>query len=138
MKMQLCVMTPEAIVSNQEVDEVILPTTTGQIGILPNHAPLITGLDIGVLTTRTGTNQSRLVVTGGFGLVKEKNQLTVLVNQAELFDSENPKFAADTLEANFQDTKKAYESAEGQKEKMETLLAFKRAKAFYSAANPSN
>ena len=41
-------MTPDRIFWNDQAEEIILPTNTGQMGVLTNHAPLITALDIGV------------------------------------------------------------------------------------------
>ena len=41
-------MAPNRIVWNSEVQEIILSTNSGRIGILPNHAPLLTALDIGI------------------------------------------------------------------------------------------
>ena len=46
MKLNLRVMAPNRIVWNSEVEEIILSTNSGKIGILPNHAPLLTALDI--------------------------------------------------------------------------------------------
>jgi F0F1-type ATP synthase epsilon subunit len=41
MTLNLCVLTPNRIVWDSEVKEIILSTNSGQIGILPNHAPMI-------------------------------------------------------------------------------------------------
>jgi F-type H+-transporting ATPase subunit epsilon len=43
MTLNLRVMAPNRIVWNSEAQEIILSTNSGQIGILPNHAPLLTG-----------------------------------------------------------------------------------------------
>ena len=52
MTMKVCIMAPDRVFLDGEAEELILPTNTGQIGILQNHTPLITGLDIGVLLVR--------------------------------------------------------------------------------------
>jgi F-type H+-transporting ATPase subunit epsilon len=53
-------MAPNQIVWNFEVQEIILFTNSGQIGVLPNHAPLLTALDIGILKIRiNGQNYHR-------------------------------------------------------------------------------
>ena len=49
MTLNLCVLTPNRIVWDSEVKEIILSTNSGQIGILPNHAPIATSVDIGIL-----------------------------------------------------------------------------------------
>ena len=46
MSLKIRVITPDKIVWNTPAEEVILPSTTGQLGILSSHAPLITALEI--------------------------------------------------------------------------------------------
>ena len=78
MTLQVCIMTPDRIFSNEEVDEIILPTNTGQMGVLSNHAPLMTALDVGVMLSRKKNEWTSVALMGGFALVKQ-NQITVLV-----------------------------------------------------------
>ncbi|KAL3808021.1 hypothetical protein ACJIZ3_000317 [Penstemon smallii] len=52
MTLNLCVLTPNRIVWDSEVKEIILSTNSGQIGVLPNHAPVATAVDIGILRIR--------------------------------------------------------------------------------------
>merc|ERR1711881_667487 len=52
MKLQVCLLTPDCIFQEKEADELILPTSTGQIGVLVGHAPLITAIDIGLIVFR--------------------------------------------------------------------------------------
>ena len=125
MKLKLCIMTPEDIIWNQEVEEVILPTTTGQIGILPNHSPIITGLDIGVLKLRSGSIEKRLVIDGGFALVKNDNTLLVLLKQAKMYDSSNPDFNSNVLQKTLLENQKTYQTALTSKEKNEALIVIK-------------
>lgn len=49
MTFNLCVLTSNQIVWDSKVKEIILSTSSGQIGILPNHAPIATAVDIGIL-----------------------------------------------------------------------------------------
>ncbi len=67
------VVTPERAVLTGECSEVILPGTEGQMGILPGHLPLLSGLAIGTMTVKefqpTGGGASgtrRFMVDGGF------------------------------------------------------------------------
>ena len=124
MNINICVITPEEIFLNQSIDEVILPTNTGQMGVLANHAPLITALDIGVMLIRMGKEWKSLVLMGGFALVK-KNQITVLVNEIETEEN------IDTSEAEqaFLIAKQNFENASSAKQKVETNFAYKRARA---------
>ena len=126
MSLQVQIMTPDRIFFNEEAEELILPTNTGQIGILKNHAPIITALDIGVLLIRSKNEWVPVALMGGFALVKQ-NQVTVLVNEAESSETIDPQEA----ETSFLSAKEKLEQAEGQKEKVEANFAFKRERARY-------
>ncbi|KAG8088288.1 hypothetical protein GUJ93_ZPchr0010g7373 [Zizania palustris] len=52
MKLNLYVLTPKRIIWDCEVKEIILSTNSGQIGVLPNHAPINTAVDMGPLRIR--------------------------------------------------------------------------------------
>jgi ATP synthase F1 epsilon subunit len=119
-------MTPDRIFLNDQAEELILPTNSGQMGILANHAPLITALDVGVMLIRQKNNWTSLALMGGFALIKQ-NQITVLVNEAESAETINLQEA----ETSFSNAKTKLEQAEGQKQKVEANFAFKRAKARY-------
>jgi len=92
MSLQVQIMTPDRIFLKEEAEEIILPTNTGQIGILKNHAPIITALDIGVMLMRSKNEWVPLALMGGFALVKQ-NQVTVLVNEAESSETIDPQEA---------------------------------------------
>nr|YP_010455880.1 ATP synthase CF1 epsilon subunit [Tetraselmis marina]UUA64556.1 ATP synthase CF1 epsilon subunit [Tetraselmis marina] len=124
MSLQICIMTPDQIFFNESADEIILPTNTGQMGVLANHAPLISALDIGVMLIRTQNTWSSIALMGGFALVQQ-NQVTVLVNEAEAAKT----IDKDEAEASFNETKLKLEQAESQKQKVEANFAFKRARA---------
>ena len=124
MALQVCVITPDQVFLNQEVEEVILPTNTGLMGVLTNHAPLITALEIGVMLIRVKKDWKPFALMGGFALVKQ-NQITVLVNEAE---SEATIDRAEA-EQSFTITKQKFEEATDQKQKVEANFAFKRARA---------
>jgi F-type H+-transporting ATPase subunit epsilon len=81
MRFQVIILTPDRIFKNEEAEELLLPTSTGQIGVLTGHAPLITAIDIGPRLVRQGANWISLALIGGFALVQE-NQVTILVNAA--------------------------------------------------------
>ena len=68
-KIQLTVVTRERKIIDAEVDEVILPASDGEIGVLPGHTPLLATLRIGQLRYRTGTKVERLVISWGFAEV---------------------------------------------------------------------
>lgn len=76
---------PDRIFWKDNAKEIILPTLSGQMGVLTNHIPLLTGLDTGLVMIRTdsSTGWINVVVMGGFALVND-NKVTILVNEAEL------------------------------------------------------
>jgi ATP synthase F1 epsilon subunit len=127
MSLKVCIMAPDRVFWNATANEIILPTNTGQMGILTNHTPLITGLDIGVMLVREENSKNEwisMALMGGFALVQE-NTVTILVNDAELATSVN----SDEAEKAFIEAQTAFEKAESRKEKIETSLTFKRARA---------
>ena len=65
----LTVVTRERKIIDTTVDEVILPGTDGEIGVLPGHTPLLATLRIGPLRYRTGNKVERLVISWGFAEV---------------------------------------------------------------------
>jgi len=123
-------MAPNRIVWNSEIQEIILSTNSGQIGILPNHAPLLTALDIGVVKIRLKEQWSTMALMGGFAMI-ENNQMTILVNEAEKANEIDLQEARET----FGKAKSNLTQAEGKKQVIEANLAFKRAKARLEAIN---
>ncbi|MGD9564256.1 MAG: F0F1 ATP synthase subunit epsilon [Pyrinomonadaceae bacterium] len=80
--LKLEIVTPEKRVVDETVDSVTVPTLSGEAGILPNHAPLISALKPGVLSfTNKGTTE-RLAVAGGFVEVSS-DTVSVLTDVAE-------------------------------------------------------
>ena len=68
-KIQLMIVTRERKIIDTQVDEVILPASDGEIGVLPGHTPLLASLAIGQLRYRTGMTVHRLVISWGFAEV---------------------------------------------------------------------
>ncbi|KAG6539892.1 hypothetical protein Mapa_018731 [Marchantia paleacea] len=129
--LNLRVMAPNRIVWNSDIQEIILSTNSGQIGILPNHASVLTALDIGIVKIRLDDQWSTMALMGGFAMI-DNNNLTILVNDAEKAIEIDFQEAQET----FQKAKTNLEEAEGnKKKKIEALLVFKRAKARLEAIN---
>lgn len=76
------VVTPEQVVVKQEVEFTSAPGSEGSLGILADHAPLVTALDIGFLEFQKDGATEKLTVTGGFMEVAD-NKVTILANAAE-------------------------------------------------------
>ena len=81
-KIKFEIVTAERDVYTDDVDVVIAPGIEGQLGILPNHAPLLTMLQPGELVVRKGSEETAIFVTGGF-LEVMQNRVTVLADVAE-------------------------------------------------------
>lgn len=124
MVLQVSVITPDKVFWNNEAEELILPANTGQMGVLLNHASLITALDVGVMLIRKDKEWTPFALMGGFALVKQ-NKITVLVNEAEGSKTIDPIEAEDSFLLAQQQLKEAQD----QKQKVEANFAFKRARA---------
>ncbi|MDB5080739.1 MAG: synthase epsilon subunit [Chloroflexi bacterium] len=82
MPINLQVVTAERIIFNDEVDIVVAPGTDGELGILPRHAPLLSGLKPGELRYRRGGEENFVAIGGGFIEVLN-NKVIVLADSAE-------------------------------------------------------
>lgn len=89
---KLEIVTPEKMALSDTVDMVTIPTASGEVGILPNHAPLISALQAGILTYTKGGATNRLVVSGGFVEVGV-NKVSVLADIAETAEEVNKESA---------------------------------------------
>ncbi len=78
----LNIITAERIIISEDVDIVVAPGTMGELGILPRHAPLVTGLNPGVLRFRKGGEAVEMCITGGFMEVLP-TRVIVLADAAE-------------------------------------------------------
>jgi F-type H+-transporting ATPase subunit epsilon len=87
---RLEIMTAERQVYSEDVDVVVAPGVSGQLGILPHHAPLLTMLEPGELMVRRGGEEEFVAITGGF-LEVMANRIVILadaVERAEEIDEE--------------------------------------------------
>jgi F-type H+-transporting ATPase subunit epsilon len=81
-KINLEVSTPDRLVLRQAVDEVVLPSVEGYMGVLPGHAPLLARLDVGEISYRIGSERKYLACSGGFAEVLAET-VSVLAETAE-------------------------------------------------------
>jgi len=91
-KINLTVVTRERKIIEVQVDEVELPASDGEIGILPGHTPLLTTLKIGQMRYRTGSTIHRLVLSWGFAEVLP-DRVIVLAETAKLAEEIDPAAA---------------------------------------------
>ncbi|MCL5935211.1 MAG: F0F1 ATP synthase subunit epsilon, partial [Firmicutes bacterium] len=79
------IVTPERTVYSEGAEFVVVPGTEGSLGILPQHSPLVSGLNIGVLKVIKAGKETKMAVTGGF-LEVNNNKVVILANAAETSD----------------------------------------------------
>nr|YP_010338740.1 ATP synthase CF1 epsilon subunit [Glaucosphaera vacuolata]UNJ18690.1 ATP synthase CF1 epsilon subunit [Glaucosphaera vacuolata] len=124
------VIAPDRIVWDGSAEEIILPSSTGQLGILTNHAPLLTALDIGVMRVKIEKEWIPIVLMAGFAAV-ENNNVKILVNGAEEvkdIDATKVQILLDEALANL-------EKATSTKEKIEATQNVRKARARLQAIN---
>ena len=93
---QLEIATPERLLMKEDVTEAQIPAENGYLGILPDHAPLLSVLGIGELTFKEQGAVKRLAVSGGWVEVLP-DHVRVLANSAEGASEINVKRAQDAL-----------------------------------------
>ena len=126
------VIAPDEKIWDSEAQEIILPSTTGQLGILGGHAPLLTALDIGVMRVRHRNDWIPIALMGGFAEI-ESDEVIVLVNNAEIGSDINVKNAEQDLkEAKIAISK--FPENEKNPEKIKALKEISKAEARIQAA----
>nr|YP_009869198.1 ATP synthase CF1 epsilon subunit [Allium macranthum]QKJ80702.1 ATP synthase CF1 epsilon subunit [Allium macranthum] len=128
MTLNLCVLTPNRMILDSEVKEIILSTNSGQIGVLPNHAPI--AVDIGLLRIRLNDQWLTVALMGGFARISN-NEITILGNDAEMSTDIDPQEAQQALEI----AEANLSRAQGKRQTIEANLALRRARTRVEAVN---
>jgi F-type H+-transporting ATPase subunit epsilon len=99
-KLALQIVTPERQVLAEQVDDVILPSVNGYMGVLPGHAPLLAQLDVGEVSYSVGNQRHYLAVSGGFAEVLRKSVsiLATTCEKAEEIDLERAQQSKERAE----------------------------------------
>ena len=132
MSLILRVLAPDQSVFDDTADEIILPSTTGLLGVLPGHISMVTAIDFGVLRVLKNGNWDSIALTGGFAEV-ESDEVTVLVNKAEMGKTID-SFKA---EAELEQAKSQMNQVENKKnttEKIKAQETLNKAKAWLQAS----
>lgn len=83
MPLRLEIVTAErSVLAEDNIDMIVAPSVDGEVGILPNHAPLLTVLQIGELRVKRGSDEQSIIISGGF-LEVLNDKVTVLADVAE-------------------------------------------------------
>ena len=128
MTLEVTISTPEKTYPATQADEIILSTNSGQMGVLTDHAPVITGLDVGVMLMRQQREWKSFALNTGYALIKE-NRVLVQVTDAEAASEINATEAEQAYEKALRDN----ENASDTKQKLEAKIVLKRAKARFQA-----
>ena len=86
MKLKVKIAIPGKVVWESEANEINIQTTTGKIGILPNHAPLVTAIETGVLTIKDESQNNYMVLSDGY-LSLNKNSIFIATDRCILQES---------------------------------------------------
>ena len=124
MSLNVRVITPDKVVWDASTEEIILPSSTGQLGILTDHAPLLTALDIGVMRLKNEGKWTSIVLMEGFAEV-EANKVTILCNGAE----EGSSIDLQTAQAELEKVTLLVDEATTKKEKIEATIELRKSKA---------
>jgi F-type H+-transporting ATPase subunit epsilon len=98
-KFQFDLVSPEKLLFSGQVDQVDVPGSEGDFGVLAGHAPLISTLRPGILVMYRDSEELKVVVNGGFAEVGPAG-LTVLADMAVLLE----EFDRDVLAGVIKDT----------------------------------
>merc|ERR1712087_975721 len=97
MRLKFLILTPNNLFPLYDREDLILPTITGQVGILKGHAPIITVIDTGALFYKEKGKWNALAVIGGCAVVREDNVL-LIVNEVITSESLNKEEAKRILD----------------------------------------
>ena len=130
MTLNIRVIAPDKTVWDTKAEEVILPSSTGQLGILTGHIPLLTALDIGVMRVRTDKEWKPVILLGGFAEV-DNNNITILVNGVE----ESQHLDITIAQTQLEEATNILSKAETSKEKIDATQNLRKARARVQALN---
>jgi F-type H+-transporting ATPase subunit epsilon len=83
--LRLEIVSPERRAFTDDVDSVVVPGVEGQLGILPNHTPLISALGTGELRIKQGGTEQSMLISGGFVEVRS-DKVVIMADLAEHSD----------------------------------------------------
>ena len=92
-------VSPEKLLFSGEVDQVDIPGTEGDFGVLAGHAPTVSALRPGIMTVYVNGQAQRMVVLGGFAEVSADGKLTVLADLADSVEDFDRAVLADRISA---------------------------------------
>ena len=91
-------VSPEKIAFSGEVDQVDIPGTEGDFGVLAGHAPVIAGVRPGIITVTAGGQREKIIVLGGIAEVSEKGLTVLTLVATSLAELDRRQFADEVSE----------------------------------------
>jgi F-type H+-transporting ATPase subunit epsilon len=121
----LDIVTPERTVLSDTATSLQVPASTGSLGILAGHAPLVAELGVGECVVRTATGATQtLAIAGGFVEVS-RQKVTVLADTAEF----SHEIDVDRAEASLSRARELLASVQGGTDRSQANEALRRAQA---------
>lgn len=90
------IATPEEVIYENDIFKISIPTTTGEITILPHHIPLVSIVQAGELKVTDEMGEQVIAISSGFVEIKANNEVVILADnaeRAELIDIERAEIA---------------------------------------------
>ena len=114
--LKLDIVTAERVVYSGEVEAVIAPGVEGQLGILPQHTPLMTILKAGELVVKSGGGEDSLAITGGFIEVRPDRVIVLAdaAERAEEIDTERAEAARKRAQERLDERKSGLDNAKSE------------------------
>jgi len=120
------IVTPEARVYSDTIDTVVIPTTSGEVGILPGHIPLLTQVEAGELRVTKNGKEESLIIGEGFAEI-ENDRVSVLAENA-ITEETIDEHAAEAARARAEEALKNRDAmAPEEVERVEAALRFNMA-----------
>ena len=127
-KLHFNLVSPERELMSADVDQVDIPGTEGWIGVLPNHSPLMTTLAPGMVRIKSGADETRIFVRGGFAEISPAG-LTVLAEEAMKAEDLN----ADAIAQRIKNAEEDLADADNDEKKLAANQALDRLKELQAA-----
>lgn len=130
MVLNVRLLTPDRILCSTIAEEVILPGLDGQIGILGDHATMVTILDVGLLKLKIEGSWTPFLLSDGIAEI-DRNRVTILANNVDEISVDIVASAKEDLQQATLDI----ENATTTKERIDAVQRIKRSSALVEASN---
>ena len=127
-KVALELVAPERVLASREVDMVVVPSVDGELGVLPNHAPVLALLQPGIIRLYEADKVvEQIFVAGGFAEINEEGCI-VLADRAEPLDEIDAGSARQRLGEAEEDLRSAQDPSDAERLRLEQAVTVARAR----------